>query len=120
MNGSMSFRHSISPGKNRKGNAGRRPEEGRSAAFVPGEGFCPDLRKVFPRIHIQTASRVSCREYSFGEAVCLRGGQRILWGITAIALGLIIVLALVLPSDFWWFALAALLIAAGIWTLRCC
>lgn len=50
----------------------------------------------------------------------MRGGRRLLWGLTAIALGVVILLALVLPSDFWWFALAALLIAAGIWTLRCC
>jgi hypothetical protein len=50
----------------------------------------------------------------------LRGGRRLLWGACAIVLGLIILLALVLPSRFWWFALAALLIAAGLWMLRCC
>ncbi|MBO6040639.1 MAG: hypothetical protein J6P58_05470 [Oscillospiraceae bacterium] len=49
----------------------------------------------------------------------MRGGRRLLWGVTAIVLGLIILLALVLPSQFWWFALAALLIAAGLWMLRC-
>ena len=63
---------------------------------------------------------IGCTEYSYGEAFCMRGGRRLLWGLTAIALGVVILLALVLPSDFWWFALAALLIAAGIWTLRCC
>lgn len=50
----------------------------------------------------------------------MRGGRRLLWGVTAIVLGLIILLALVLPSQFWWFAFAALLIAAGLWMLRCC
>ena len=53
------------------------------------------------------------------EAVFLRG-RRGLWGVTAIVLGLVIILALILPSEFWWFSLAALLIAAGIWILRCC
>ena len=47
----------------------------------------------------------------------MRGGRRLLWGVTAIVLGLIILLALVLPSQFWWFAFAALLIAAGLWML---
>ena len=32
---------------------------------------------------------------------------------------LIIILALVLPAGFWWFALGGALIAAGIWLLRC-
>jgi hypothetical protein len=50
----------------------------------------------------------------------LRGGRRLLWGVCAIVLGVIILLALVLPSQFWWFALAALLIAGGLWILRCC
>ena len=50
----------------------------------------------------------------------MRGGRRIVWGVTAIALGIVIVLALVLPSEVWWFALAALLIAAGFWLLRSC
>lgn len=38
----------------------------------------------------------------------MRGGRRGLWGVTAIVLGVIILLALVLPSEFWWFGLAAL------------
>jgi NO-binding membrane sensor protein with MHYT domain len=36
------------------------------------------------------------------------------------AVGLFILLALVLPSDFWWFFLAAVLIGFGIWVMRCC
>ena len=43
-----------------------------------------------------------------------------LWGLAAIGLGLIILLALILPSEFWWFFLAAGLIGLGIWCLRCC
>ena len=30
-----------------------------------------------------------------------------------------IILALVLPAGFWWFALGGALIAAGVWLLRC-
>jgi len=33
---------------------------------------------------------------------------------------IVIILALVLPATFWWFALAGGLIAAGIWINRCC
>ena len=33
---------------------------------------------------------------------------------------LFILLALVLPAEFWWFFLAACLIGLGIWYLRCC
>ena len=71
-------------------------------------------------IHIDSAFCVDCREYSCGEAVFLRGGRRLLWGVGAIALGILILLALVLPPQFWWLALAALLIAAGLYLLRCC
>ena len=34
--------------------------------------------------------------------------------------GVIIILSLVLPSAFWWFILAALLICFGFWYNRCC
>ena len=34
--------------------------------------------------------------------------------------GSVIILALILPAGFWWFALAAALIAGGIWLLRSC
>ena len=50
----------------------------------------------------------------------MRRGRCGLWGLAAIGLGLIIVLALILPSEFWWFFLAAGLIGLGIWCLRCC
>ena len=48
-----------------------------------------------------------------------RGGMNYL-GITAIGAGVLIILSLVLPKSFWWFALAAILIGAGIWLMRCC
>ena len=50
----------------------------------------------------------------------MRRGRRCLWGLAAIILGLVISLALVLPSSFWWFALAAGLIGYGLWYIRCC
>ena len=36
-------------------------------------------------------------------------------GIACVVTGVLIILALVLPAGFWWFAL----IAAGVWLLRC-
>lgn len=50
----------------------------------------------------------------------MRGGKggNIL-GCAAIVAGLVIILALVLPVEFWWFIFAALLIALGIWYMRC-
>ena len=50
----------------------------------------------------------------------MRRGRSVLLGAAAICLGLFILLALVLPSQFWWFFLAAGLIALGVWVLRCC
>jgi hypothetical protein len=50
----------------------------------------------------------------------MRRGRRCLWGLVAIFMGLVILLSLVLPSSFWWFALAAGLIAFGLWYIRCC
>ena len=44
----------------------------------------------------------------------------ICWGWVAIAAGVIIILALVLTTSFWWFLFAAGIIAVGIWYLRCC
>ena len=49
----------------------------------------------------------------------MRRGKHSLCGIIAIATGMIIVLSLVLPSQFWWFVLAGCLIAFGVWLLRC-
>ena len=53
-------------------------------------------------------------------AFFMRRGRRCLWGLVAIILGLMILLALVLPPGFWWFALAAGLIGYGLWYLHCC
>ncbi len=50
----------------------------------------------------------------------MRRGRSGLLGCAAIGLGVLILLAVVLPSEFWWFFLAAGLIGAGIWLLRCC
>lgn len=49
-----------------------------------------------------------------------RGGNFYLIGKTAICVGIIIILALVLPSSFWWFTLGAALICIGIWLRRSC
>lgn len=49
----------------------------------------------------------------------MRRGRRCMLGYVAIVAGLIIILSLVLPSAFWWFMLAAVLIVFGIWYLRC-
>ncbi len=47
-------------------------------------------------------------------------GRRCVWAFTAIALGLLILMGVLLPGVFWWLLLAAALIALGIWLLRCC
>lgn len=38
----------------------------------------------------------------------------------AVALGAFIILALVLPGVFWWFALGVALIVAGLYALKSC
>jgi len=50
----------------------------------------------------------------------MRRGRHCLLGFVSILIGLIIILSLVLPSGFWWFALAAGLIGFGLWYVRCC
>lgn len=50
----------------------------------------------------------------------MRKGRHSLLGCLAIVAGLIIILSLVLPTQFWWFALAAALICIGVWYVRCC
>ena len=50
----------------------------------------------------------------------MRRGRHSFLGCAAIGAGIIIILSLVLPTDFWWFVLAIILISAGIWFLRCC
>ena len=50
----------------------------------------------------------------------MRRGRHCMLGLVAIFAGVIIILSLVLPSAFWWFILAVLLIGFGIWYIRCC
>lgn len=50
----------------------------------------------------------------------MRKGRNHFWGCAAIIAGVMIFLALVLPTDFWWFALAVVLVGAGIWFIRSC
>lgn len=50
----------------------------------------------------------------------MRKGRHGLWGCVAIVAGLVIILSLVLPTEFWWFIFAALLIGVGVWYIRCC
>lgn len=45
-------------------------------------------------------------------------GKRGKVGLALLALGVVVILALILPPGFWLFAAGALLIAAGIWLLR--
>jgi len=40
-------------------------------------------------------------------------------GLLAITAGVVILLAMVLPVGFWWFALAVLLISLGFWYNHC-
>ena len=42
-----------------------------------------------------------------------------LFATIAIVSGIIIILVLILPTQFWWFILAAGLICLGIWIRRC-
>ena len=49
----------------------------------------------------------------------MRRGRGGIWGCVAIGAGLVIILSLVLPTEFWWFVFAAALIALGIWCMRC-
>lgn len=48
----------------------------------------------------------------------LRRGLAVGWLV--ILAGVVIILALILPAGFWWFALAVALIIGGIWLLRSC
>ena len=50
----------------------------------------------------------------------MRRGRRVVFGLAAIGLGFVILLALILPAGFWWFLCAAALIGFGIGYLRCC
>ena len=50
----------------------------------------------------------------------MRRGRHCVLAISAIALGLLIILGVMLPGVFWWLLLAGALIALGIWLIRCC
>ena len=50
----------------------------------------------------------------------MRRGRRCICAFTAIGLGLIILLGVLLPGVFWWLLLAVILLGFGIWLLRCC
>ena len=47
-------------------------------------------------------------------------GRNNIWGFVAIITGVVIFLALILPTEFWWFILSFVLIGAGIWFIRSC
>lgn len=47
-----------------------------------------------------------------------RGRSVCALGIVSIVVGVLIILAMVLPSGFWWFILGAALIAVGLGLLR--
>lgn len=49
----------------------------------------------------------------------MRNGRHFNFGGLFILAGIVIILSLVLPSQFWWFLLAGLLICFGIWLNRC-
>lgn len=50
----------------------------------------------------------------------MRKGRNNIWGFVAIITGVVIFLALILPTEFCWFILAVVLIGAGIWFIRSC
>jgi hypothetical protein len=56
-----------------------------------------------------------------GRAVSMRkkGKGNGTIGCLAVILGIIIILIMVLPAGFWWFALAGALIIGGLFFLRC-
>ena len=41
-------------------------------------------------------------------------------GCGALATGIVILLALILPGETWWFLIAAALICIGIWCIKRC
>ena len=50
----------------------------------------------------------------------MRRGRRCVWAFSAIGLGILIILGVILPGVFWWLLLAGALLTFGIWLLRCC
>ena len=62
---------------------------------------------------------MSVRRYAQGAVfVCFRGKG--FCGLLAIILGLVIILSLLLPSEFWWIVAAGALIWGGICLMRRC
>lgn len=62
---------------------------------------------------------MSVRRYAQGAVfVSFRGKG--FWGLLAIILGLVIILSLLLPSEFWWIVAAGALIWGGICLMRRC
>ena len=49
----------------------------------------------------------------------LRKGPCALFAVIAISSGVVIILSLILPTQFWWFMFAAALICLGVWLFRC-
>ena len=49
----------------------------------------------------------------------MRKGPCTFFALIAIVSGTIIILSLILPTQFWWFMLAAALICLGAWLFRC-
>lgn len=78
------------------------------------------LRQIFGKLN---RNKISASGIEFNNAVqgggFLHNGRRSILAVIAILTGVIIILSLVLPSQFWWFVLAAGLIAFGVWLNRC-
>ncbi len=55
-----------------------------------------------------------------GGRFAMRRGRRSIWGAAAILAGVMIILTLILPAEFWWFVLGVALIGYGVWYCRCC
>jgi len=49
-----------------------------------------------------------------------RCGIGCILGIAAISIGVLIIMAMLLPAGFWWFVIASGMIAVGIYLIRSC
>ena len=78
------------------------------------------MGKVINR-HKITAFGIGCSKIlAEGGGFMGRGwGRGNLIGIVFIAAGSLIILGMILPKVFWWFLLGLVLIAIGVWFLRC-
>ena len=61
---------------------------------------------------------VSCLRISGGIIMRRRGKGGCTLGLVLIAVGILIILGILLPTGFWWFVLAGILIAIGVCLLR--